>query len=267
MTATATLGEIAAANATEREDAEKKRAERRARKSADRQRQRERQREQHRVASEAEAARIEIEAARKERLDEDLAPAVMRNAVTRKIDVDGEMVERMIVGPRVQIIDGRPVRAFGPMADPINRLRLKERQQKAALALQADWRDVGAGLGAGAMDYLRTTGGGGGAVPPGHEAMLGQIAARARLEGALTHLGAFTPAVVRVVLDGIPLSCWAVEAARTVEDARGWIVAALERLAGFYFPPRQTFDGDIVILAFGPSRESYSTDVNAAEAE
>ena len=89
--------------------------------------------------------------------------------------------------------------------------------------------------------------------------MLGQIAARAELEGAFAWLGAFKPGIVRVVLHCVPVPVWAAETGRTDIEAMGWVLAGLDRLALFYVPeskPRRA----VRSLSFGPSRESYAID-------
>jgi hypothetical protein len=251
----ATLGEIAAVNATERDGSDERRRTQREAARQKKQRQRERQREAARIAAIAEAERMEREAERKERLDEELAPAVMRDAIY----ADAERT-RMLIGPRVQVIDGKPVRGIGPMADPINTLDLRPHEKRAARLLQLDYRDVGTGLSVGAVDYLRSNGGGGDGLG-GHEAMLAQIATRARFDGAMTFLGAFSPGVRRVVLDGVPVSFWAEEAGLTEINARAWIAAGLGRLSLFFFPPKPASE-KADILTFGPARESYDTSMH-----
>lgn len=253
----ATLGEIVEANAAERDAITDQRAAERERSRTKKQRQRERQREKARLLAIAEAERMELEAARRERLDEQLAPAVLRRPI---IAADG----RMIVGPRVCIVDGRAERALSlhTMNDPTQNLAMKPRERRAAMQLQADWHDVGAGLGVGAVDYLRSGGGGGGATPPGHTAMLDQIEIKRRLDTAIRHLGSFAPAVARVVLDCIPISVWSVEAGLTVENARTWILAGLSRLATGYWPPKPEGTTGPVLLTFGPARETYDTGVD-----
>lgn len=193
---------------------------------------RDRKREAARIAAIAEAARIEAEA-------ELLAPAVLRQPLH-----DGT---RMIRGPMIEIIAGRAVHGA---ALP----QFSSRQTRAAHRLQLDWRDVGAGCNVPAVDYGRSGGAGNGL--GGHQAMLGQIRTAARLEAALTFLGAFTPGVRRVVLDRIPIPVWALEADKSPEAALAWIRAALDRLGEFYFPPAepQPRKG---FLTFGPPRSDY----------
>jgi hypothetical protein len=211
-------------------------------------RQRERDRERRRIVAMAEAERLEA-------IAEDLAPAVMRHPVM--------MGGRMLIGARVQIVAGRPVRA---MADPIEdrgpkSLILTETQRTAARQLQLDWHDVGTGINVAAVDYLRSGGGSGGGMG-GHAALLAQCKARARLDGAMAHCGAFAPAVARVVLDCIPVSVWADEAGMTAMDGAAWISAALSRLAQFYAVTRDR-KVKVGILAFGPARGSYETTLDA----
>jgi len=265
------------------------------------QRKRERDVERHRREVEAEAARIEAEAVRKERLDEQLAPSGLRReiwsmpvALPDNVVPDGlggyrvqpgeSRPARMIVGPRVEIIDGRPVRmsALGVDSDPIAKLArdskvVTERHLAAFRRLQQDWADVGTGLNAGAIDYLRAGGGSGDQPIIGKDGpMLAQIDARDRLERAIAFLGAFWPIVHRVVLDCVPLSVW-LDEENLRRDAKGhgqmatpnvlaWIGAAGARLADFYKPPKPRVDRPPALLTFGPARESYDMRVGECDA-
>jgi hypothetical protein len=206
------------------------------------QRQRDRERDARRIAAEAEAEFLE---ARGERL----APAAMRHSVSTAGGA-------MIIGARVQIVDGRPERAFAlhTVNNPSELLALKPREEQAARQLQNDWNDVGSGINVGAVDYLRGNGGGGIRYPDEDKAMLDQIKARGRLDGAMTHLGAFAPSIARVLLDCVPLTIWGPEVGKTSEEARAWILAGLNRLIGFYWPPTPHGQSGPVLLTFGPSR-------------
>lgn len=213
------------------------------------QRQRDRQRERNRLAAEALAAQ-------QERLAEDLAPHVLRTPV-----MAGDV---MLLGPRVVIVNGRPMRSLPHVGgDPTANLTrnsplFTERHQQSARQLQQDWSDVGVGCGVGAMDYLRSGGGSGDGVG-GHKAMLAQIAARQRLEGALTFLGAFSPGVCRVVLDCIPVNVWAGEIGWEVGVAIAWLAKALDRLGLFYFPVAEV--AHVRIRTLGPRRADYTTEM------
>lgn len=225
------------------------------------QRQRERQREAARLAAIAQAEKQEAN-------DEHLAPSVMRNAVVskpvKKPDGTVLMEAAMLIGPRVQIVNGRAMRA-----DPIATTKhpdITDAHRRAARQLQLDWNDVGAGVGVGAVDYLRS--GGSGTGEGGHTAMMAQVAARMRLEAATAFLGAFAPSIARVVLDGVPISVWVKEPdpfgtpERTVAEGVAWIAAALTRLVAYYDPP-STARG-VRIRAIGPAREAYGVEVEAA---
>lgn len=216
--------------------------------------------ETRRLLAIAEAERMERDAVRKEIADETLAPAIMRLPI---FTADG----RMLLGSRVQIVEGRPVRAFSRdwQDNPIDRVALPKRERRAAAALRADWSDVGSGLGVGAVDWLRSGGKSEGERPPGHDAMMDQIEARANLIGAMTHAGAFAPSIARVVLDCIPLGTWAVETGKSFTDAKGWIIAGLGRVASFYWPARPVVRGYIEILTMGPPREDYDTSLEALD--
>lgn len=160
----------------------------------------------------------------------------------------------MLVGARIEIQDGKPARV-----DPVAALKLTERQRKAGRQIQADWREVGAGLNVSPTGYTRGSGQGSGM--GGHAAMRRQIDTRARLDGALTFLGAFAPLVASVVLNCIPPAVWACQEGRPVADAGRWVEGALDRLALFYWPEAR--DGSVHerILTFGPPRKSYTMTV------
>lgn len=213
---------------------------RREKKRMDKQLERERKREAARLRAIAEAKRIEDEA-------EALAPRVLREPV--------HIAGQMICGPMVEIIAGRAVHGA---ANP----RFTMRQNQAAHRLRLDWREVGTGCGVAAVDYERARGSGDGL--GGHQAMLGQLKARARLEAALAFLGAFTPGIRRVVLDCVPIPVWADEAGKSPEDAVAWIRAALDRLSRFYDPPAvETTVQRKGFLTFGPRQDAYEVEVGS----
>ncbi len=205
--------------------------------------QRTRQREAARLSAEAGARQIEQN-------EERLAPAIMRNAITSP---DGHI----LVGPRVHIVNGRATRT-----DPVQHSKsplITAEHKRAARQLQLDWNEVGAGVGVGAVDYLRSGGGGDGT--GGHVAMMGQVGARLRLEAAITHLGAFAPSIARVVLDCIPICAWVCEpdpfgTIRTIPEGIAWLASGLSRLAAFYDPPVQS--DRVGIRSIGPARSVYS---------
>lgn len=162
----------------------------------------------------------------------------------------------MIVGPRIVIEGQRAVRN-----DPLANVRLPAQSKRAGRRLLMDWNDVGCGVGVGAVDYLRSGGGSGDGLG-GHTAMLAQIDARRSLEGAMTFLGALTPVVSRVVLDGIPTWVYAQEIATEdrpadTELVLGMLRIALARLALFYWPEPPAAHGEVPILTFGPGRATY----------
>lgn len=162
---------------------------------------------------------------RMESLAETLAPSIVRHAIHGH---DGVLLR----GGAVRIIDGRPVLAA--VANQPGRPRqFTSTQQRAARQLQLDWRDVGAGVNSGAVDYLRS---GGGSGDGGHKAMLSQIVTRERLDGAMAHLGPFAAAIARVILDCWPLDAWAASAGKTIQAAVAWVALALNRLAAYYWP-------------------------------
>lgn len=204
-------------------------------------RQRERQAERARVSA-------ALLAEQEEALAEFLAPKVLRHPI---IAQDG----RMIVGPRITIVGRQAMRH-----DPIASMKLPSRHKAAAKRIRADWFTVGTGCSVGAMDYLRS-GGGSGDGPAGHAAMLDQIAARTRLEGAWAFLGTFTPVVARVVLDGIPVPVYAREIDRGEDVLFATLRLALARLALFYWPEPIEMAGEVPILTFGPARASYEVEI------
>ncbi len=209
------------------------------------QRSRDRRRDAARLRAIAEAQRLEQEADAAERFAESLAPYVMRNPVVTQGGV-------MLIGPRIEIQSGKPARV-----DPVASLKLTLRQRKAAHQIQADWREVGAGLNVAAAGYLRGSGQNSGM--GGHAAMRRQIDTRARLDGALTFLGAFAPVIARVVIDCVPPAVWACQNGRPADDAVGWVTAALDRLGMFYWPEPPLVPGAPVerILTIGPPRQAY----------
>ena len=163
----------------------------------------------------------------------------------------------MLIGARIEIVNGRAHRA-----DPIaasKSAQFTADHKKAARRLQQDWHDVGAGIGVGALDYLRTRGSGDGV--GWDTSVLEQIETRRRLESALIFLGAFAPSIARVVLDCVPIAVWVQEPdptrsePRTVDEGIAWLAAGLGRLATHYWPPAPAVDGVIRVLA--PERASY----------
>lgn len=205
--------------------------------------QRQRQRERRRLAAMQEAERMEQKA-------ENVVPRIMRMPI---MTADGTM----LLGARVDVVNGRPVRV-DPIADSRSKMFTEDRK-RAARRIQQDWHDVGAGIGVGAIDYLRTHGGGDGM---GLDAgVLAQIEMRRRLDAAIAFLGAFAPSIARVVLDCIPIAVWVTEPDpqradhRTVDEGIAWIAAGLDRLVTFYDPPAT--GGDVRIRVLAPGRASY----------
>jgi len=187
------------------------------------------------------------------------APAILRCPI---VSADGVM----LLGARVVIVDGKPERALPlhSVSDPLGALDapgVQHRHIFAGRQLQADWHDVGAGLGVPPSDLLRS-GGSGGAGPRGHAGMLHQIEVRRRLEGALAWAGAFAPSLVRVCLDCIPVGIWATQVGKPYPEALSWIIAGLERLALFYNPEPAPLTPRI--LTIGPARGEYQIGVASA---
>lgn len=213
----------------------------------------ERQRARERAVISAKAWAEEQEAAA-----EKLAPKVLRDPIMTK---DGHM----LVGSRVTIVNGRAVRSDS-IATVLSHCGASETHKRAAKEILKDWLDVGAGVGVGAVDYLRSGGGGDG--DGAGAAIIAQADARMRLEYALTFLGAFVGIVARIVFDSIPMSVYAAEISteddpKTIFDVRALLLAALSRLALFYWPPSDRPVTGEIVLAFGPPRKAYSLEVMA----
>jgi len=233
------------------ESAVTKPARKRQRRSAECQREQvRRNRERRAVRAEADRiAAVEAEQRRaedRERRAEAIAPAFLRNPV---VVPKG----RMIVGPRIQINGSRAVRGVEfPFAS--------RRARRAISMLRQDWADVGAGLTAGTANYVGITGGGSDAPISGKDsAMLAQIEMRARLDGAMTYVGAFAPCLARIVLDCIPVATWAIEQAIpiTPDAAMKHVLAAFNRLADWYCPMKLVEIGTRTFV-IAPPREAYS---------
>jgi hypothetical protein len=197
-----------------------------------------RKRKQRELAREAARLAAEQLAARREIVDESLAPKVRREPVTR---ADGSV----LVGPRVVVQNGKPMRA-----DPISNLARNsplfgERHKFAARRLQQDAADVGSGINAAAID-LQGAGGGRGDGTGAHASVFEQIRTMRRLQGGLGAMGNLASGVVRVTVDCIPVSAWATEAGLEHKDAIIQVAAGLSRLAAFYDPtPDHPVHGNI----------------------
>lgn len=238
------------------------RAELRRERARERQRRhRERQTERARLAAIAEAEKLDKIVPAAQRLEHFAAPSGPPS---------GRRSGSLLTGPRVAVIDGRAVRMM-PLEcgeDPIVAFARKSKQitelhVEAARRLQLDWDEVGTGLNVGAIDYLRVGGGGSGGDGT-NMAMMAQVAARLRLEAALTWLGAFAPAMARVVLDNVPINVWAAEEGKAPRDAVAWLVAGLDRLLMFYRPPSRQQGGTPHPLAFGPARAAYQVEAGSS---
>jgi hypothetical protein len=177
----------------------------------------------------------------------------MRHAIT---STEGYMLS----GPRVRIINGRPERTNAlEMEIGLKNPEFTVMRRWAARQFLLNWNDVGAGVNVAAMDYLRSGGGVGG--EGGHRALMEQVQARGRLEGAMAFLGAFAPGVCRIVLDGVPISEWVkeTEPGCTVREGVAWLMLALDRLVLFYDPPAPS--KRVIIRTIGPPRADYTTEV------
>ncbi len=220
--------------------------ERRAKNRLRQERKRERDREANRLLALAEVERAERDARLREIADEEVVSRALRQPQIVK--------GRMLVGVRMEVTEGRPARV-----DVLAALKLTERRKRAGHQLVADWREVGGGVNVAAVDYLRTGGAGEGL--GGHAALRRQIDTRQRLDGALAAAGAFAGLLARVLLDGVPLAVWAEEEGRTWELARRCIDVALDRVAAWFWPPREGRAMGERILTFGPARGEYDMEV------
>lgn len=186
-----------------------------------------------------------------EQMDEALAPSIMRTAI---IASSGEVLR----GPLVQIVNGVPRRATGLSGDAIGKAagnRAVTLDMLAAARLfQADHSEAGGGINASAVDYSAATGGGGGG-DGRHRGVLMQIAARGRLEGALTYMGALAPVVVRVVIDSVSPTAIADAAGIERETVQGMLIAGLVRLAQFY-RARENANANVADIEIGRVRRA-----------
>ena len=172
-----------------------------------------------------------VEAARRAELaDEEIAPAVQRHGVVTE---DGE-VYRV---PRVERL-GLTFKRSNPVHHLVARGTCTRAHERAADRLARAWEDGGRGVGRGAAPYGERTSGTpqSGWISDQVLAQLGyQNRCRAEFAGAQTWLGALFPAVQAVVLDGIDLTAWTTLAGHpNAQVARGYLVAALDRLVEFY---------------------------------
>lgn len=248
----ATIGDIVTINAEQQADHEARKIRKREQKIEQKRRERERKAAERLARDIAEAEYNRVQAIEIERHDERMAPAVLRGAI---VTSDG----RMLRGPVIRIVAGRPmIGAEFPFAP--------ERSRRAACMLRLDWQEVGAGLNAGAVDYLRA--GGSGSGDGAHTAMGAQIDTRRRLDSALASLGwREAVAVARTVLDCIPIPIWVREEngwriakgldSLGPEEAVQFIAAALRLLADFYWPPKPESAKKQPFLTIGPAREAY----------
>ena len=211
-------------------------------------------REKHKFAEaqrrQAKLQRAIDTAAATERHDEQITPAVLRATI---IDISGAVLR----GPLVRIVNGRPCRATGLCDDAIDRAASNKAMTPARIAaarlFQADLSEAGGGIIAGAVDYS-SAGGGGGDGDGRHAGILAQIKARGRLEGALATMGALGPVVVRVVLDSVSPTSIAKERGCERVAVFGFLIAGLDKLAGFYRAGQNANVGVADEIVIGPAR-------------
>jgi hypothetical protein len=205
-----------------------------ARRARDRARKR-RQREARRLRASREA---EARAVRLERNDASgLPPEITCRAIIGPPGRDGG-AGLVLRGPRIDIVGGHPVAASAlERGDGLAALARKSGQitapmLEAARQFQADYREVASGVTEGVSGY-GAAGGGAARAEPGW-GVIRMVAVRARFEAALAWAGAFTPCLLRVAGEAVPLAAWAREEGLDRDSAIGWLVAALRRLRAFY---------------------------------
>ena len=180
--------------------------------------------------------------------NEALVPAIMRHPI---VGADGNMA----LGPRVQIVAGRPIRA-ADIGMPCS-----DRHSRAVARLRAEHAAVGEGCNAPAVDMARAGGGGDGS--GGHAAMLAQIAVLDSLRGAMARLSGHAAIARRVLLEYVPVSVWAAETGNTVPDAMACLREAVSLLADHYWPPSEGA-GRRGMLTVAPPRSDYSVALDGA---
>jgi hypothetical protein len=187
-----------------------------------------------RRAAKAEAAQ------RQEDRDEAIAPAITRTAV---LDASGAVLR----APRVER-DGVAFIRSSPIRHLVARWKAREADGSRPLITERHlavcdrlcmaWEEGGQGIGMGASDYGRMSQSRGSAAPDFSPQMLAKIRKqreqRAIFEGAMTWMGALSPVIRRVVVEGADLSVWAAETATGRNAAPGYLAAALDRLAEFF---------------------------------
>ena len=176
-----------------------------------------------RLKAEAEAAALA------EIADEELAPGVQRRVIT---DAAGNAYRMPTV-----VRDGVTFKRASPISHLVNCGGATFAHGKAAERLARAWEDGGRGVGKASGGYGERT-----ATTPqtGYisDVAIAAIAyqTRCRLEyaAAQTYCGGLFSALQRVALEGIDITAWGREKGWEQRVAKGYVVAALDRLVEFY---------------------------------
>ena len=159
------------------------------------------------------------------------APAAQQNAVV----ADGQVVRL----PRVRL-DGVVFIRSNPIAHLYARGSANRAQRDAAARFERSWEEGGRGVGPGSS--LADIGTRGSAAPqtgvipePLLARLRYQIGQQQEFEAAVRWVGAAQAKCLRaVVLEGRPINAWAAAEKRDRQEAKGYVLASLDRLAEFY---------------------------------
>ena len=188
----------------------------------------------------AEAAARRLEAA--QRAAEELAPLAQRTGLE---DTTG-----LLRAPRLVVLEGKAVRSRHP--------DLTRPQRRAADRLRSDWEEVASGVATGVARLEGVASGFSGSAAP-DAGVIAQLVVRARLEGAVTWMGALAPIVLRVICGRAPLAAWSRETGQTTEEAGACLRVGLDRLVKYYDSGEKQKSVKPDIVSFGPGREEYET--------
>jgi hypothetical protein len=216
------------------------------------QRQRDRQRALAAAAKQAQKERDEVR-------DEEQAPAVLRHPV---VAPDGSVIR----APRL-VRDSVGFRH----ADPLTHIAVEvlggskqftAEQYRAAKQLRDAWDSAGEGVNLGASDWGSIRGPRGTApmTPAGHSDLVKQVEQRLEIEAAATFLGSLWTAVRDMMLMGMSVAAWAAKSGKAPDVAKGYLMAALDRLVEFY-SAKQERPVVTRIRTLAPGRDAYSVEV------
>lgn len=219
-----------------------------------------------RAASAQRRKEAQLAAARlQEQKDEDLAPAVQRQAITRRVydEETGRDVEQIIQAPRLERAGVGFIRS-----DPIKHLAARGeartergevaiidgRHVKAANRLRSLWDAVGEGIGVGASDWGRLPSMRG-TVPTeqgGHTALLAQVKMQSELEACAAFLGGAWPCVRDIALRGVTVDSWSGRMGWDRSISTGYLRAGLDRLIEHFSEQEPERKSKIRSIEFGP---------------